>query len=492
MINQTRRNSITNGALGLALVILILIGWLTYRDRAAERLSAQEVDRTYTALQKLDEIFSALKDAEAGQRGYVITGEKEYLGPYYKTTGDFNRSFSALRGLTRGNPRQQKSLDGIELAMRKKLATLKETIEIRRVQGYQAARRIVETGTGEKLMDDIRAKMSAAWDTETRLLKERSAAQGIAAQRLSEAILAGGVLSLSLLLAAFFSLKNEIVKRVQIEEELRRQQDGLEVRVEERTRDLADANAHLKKEIAMRERAEEDLRKSMEDLARSNKELDQFASVASHDLQSPLRTVMGFLELLSERYKGKLDEKADDYIARAVSSAKRMSVLIHDLYVYARIGTRGKPFSSVNMGTLLKVALDNLKETIDESEAMVSCDELPEVEGDDTQLIQLFQNLIGNAIKFRKKNTPPCIRITVKREQREWVFGVHDNGIGIEPRLFERVFVIFQRLHTSEEYPGTGLGLALCKKIVERHGGRIWIESRPGEDSNFYFTMPKQ
>lgn len=490
MINKARTNIITGGGLGLALAILVLLGWLTYRDIAAARAAAQEVDHTYTVLQKLDEVFSALKDAETGQRGYVITGEKGYLEPYYKAIADFNRRLSALRDLTRGNPRQQKMLDGIELVMRKKLAVLKETIETRRAKGHRAAARIVETGIGEKLMDDIRGKVNEARDEETRLLKERSAARGTAARRLIGAILAGGVLSLVLLLTAFFFLKNEIIRRIKVEEELRRHQEGLEALIEERTRDLAAANSHLKEEITMRERAEGDLRKLMEDLARSNKELDQFASIASHDLQSPLRTVAGFVELLGERYKGKLDEKADEYIARAVNGAKRMSVLIHDLYVYSRIGTQGKQLSRVSMGTLFEGAIDNLKEIIDENEAVITCDQLPDVEGDDTQLVQLFQNLVGNAIKFRKKDAPPSIRISAERKQGEWVFGVHDNGIGIEPRFYERVFVIFQRLHASEEYPGTGLGLALCKKIVERHGGRIWIESKPGEGSNFYFTMP--
>ena len=492
MINKARTNIITGGALGLALVILVLLGWLTYRDITTARAATQKVDRTYTVLQKLDEVFSALKDAEAGQRGYVITGEKKYLEPYYKATGDFDRKFSALRDLIRGNSRQQKTIDGIELVMRKKLATLKETIEIRRAKGYRVARRTVETGIGEKLMDDIRSKMAEARDEETRLLKERSAAQVIAGRRLIGAILAGGLLSLALLLTAFLFLEKEVIRRIKVEEELRIHQEGLEALVEERTRDLVIANSHLRKEISMRERAEEDLRKSMENLARSNKELDQFASVASHDLQSPLRTVAGFVELLGERYKGKLDEKADEYIARAVNGAKRMSVLIHDLYVYSRIGTEGKRFSAVNMGTLLKGAVDNLKEIIDENKAVITCDELPEVEGDDTQLIQLFQNLIGNAVKFRRKDASPNIRISAERKQGEWVFGVHDNGIGIEPRHYERIFDIFQRLHTSDEYPGTGLGLALCKKIMERHGGRIWIESRPGEGSSFYFSITRR
>ncbi len=489
MMIKARRNIIVSGGLGLALAILAMLGWLTYRDIAAARAAAQEVDHTYMVLQKLDELFSSLKDAETGQRGYVITGENAYLEPYNRAVDEFNRRLSALLNLTKGNPRQEKTLAAIDLVMRKKLDTLKEAIDIRRAKGQRAAMLLVETGLGEKLMDDIRGKVVQARDEETRMLAVRSAARETAARRLIGAILAGGGLSFALLLATFFLLRKEIIRRTRVETELRRHQEGLEILVEERTHDLADANSRLRAEIAMRERAEEDLRKSMEDLARSNRALDQFASIASHDLQSPLRTVAGFMDLLKTRYAGRLDEKADEYITRAMSGTKRMSGLIHDLYVYSRVGTQGKQFSEVHMGTPLNAAIDNLKEIIDDSNAEISRDELPDVKGDETQLVQLFQNLIANAIKFRKKDAPPRIRISAEQRGGEWVIGVHDNGIGIEPRFYERIFVIFQRLHGSDKYPGTGLGLALCKKIVERHGGRIWVESRPGAGSSFYFTM---
>jgi light-regulated signal transduction histidine kinase (bacteriophytochrome) len=339
-------------------------------------------------------------------------------------------------------------------------------------------------------MDDVRTQIAGAHEEEIGLLHERSVARRLAAQRLVAAILAGGLLSLALLLTAFIFLRIEIMRRVRVEEELRIHQEDLEILVAERTRELASANCQLKEEIAMRERAEEELRKTMEELARSNRELDQFASIAAHDLQSPLRSVAGFLELLARRYEGKLDEKADGYIARALNGTKRMSALIHDLYAYARAGTQGKAPAPVDLDAMLRGAIDNLRENINENGAVLTWDELPRVEGDDTQLVQLFQNLIANAIKFRKKDTPPSIRVSAEQRRDEWVFGVHDNGIGIEPRFYERVFVMFQRLHSYDAYPGTGLGLALCKRIVERHGGRIWIESRPAEGSSFYFTIP--
>lgn len=489
-MSKVRTTIIMDAGFALGVAILVLLGWLTFRDIVATERSIQEVDYTYSVLNKLNNVFSALKDAETGQRGYIITGKIKYLEPYYKETGGIEQRLSALHDMTRNNPEQQKRLDDIESVVREKIAALKETIEIRRAKGFRFASRIVDSGIGEKLMEQIRGKVATATDEETRLLYERFAARRTAARRLIGAVLAGGALSIALLLTAFFFLKGEISMRIKVEGELCRHQEGLEDLVQRRTRDIAETNSRLKTEIAMREQAEEDLKKSMKDLARSNKELDQFASVASHDLQSPLRTVSGFLDLLARNYNEELDEKAHMFIERAVNGTKRMSVLVHDLYVYSRIGTKEKQFSTFNMSILLNGAIDNLKEIVDENKATINSDELPYVEGDDTQLIQLFQNLIGNAIKFRKKDAPLSIRISAERKQDEWVFGVHDNGIGIEPRFYERIFVIFQRLHTSEDYPGTGLGLALCKKIVERHGGRIWIESRPDEGSSFYFTMP--
>ena len=242
-------------------------------------------------------------------------------------------------------------------------------------------------------------------------------------------------------------------------------------------------------DITERRQAREQLLKTLSELERSNTELEQFAYVASHDLQEPLRAVAGMVQLLQKRYRGKLDERADEYINLAMDGATRMQTLITDLLEYSRVERRGNPILSTDANKALKSALRNLEGSIHKSEATVTNESLPTVEADAIQMTQLFQNLIGNAIKFQSER-PPQIHVGVEDLGDFWRFSVKDNGIGIEPQYFDRIFLVFQRLHTRREYPGTGIGLSICKKIVERHGGRIWIESELGQGTTFYFTIP--
>jgi PAS domain S-box-containing protein len=243
-------------------------------------------------------------------------------------------------------------------------------------------------------------------------------------------------------------------------------------------------------DITERKQAEEALGEKARELARSNAELEQFAYVASHDLQEPLRMVASFTQLLAERYQGRLDEKADQYIGFAVEGANYMQSLIDDLLSYSRVTSRARPFQPTDCNLVLQRALANLRVSIAESQSEISAGPLPTLMADESQLVQLLLNLIANAIKFHGVK-PPHITVSARLEADEWFFSVQDNGIGIEPRYFERIFVIFQRLHSRRSaYPGTGIGLAICKKVVERHGGRIWLESIPGEGTTFYFTLP--
>ena len=241
-------------------------------------------------------------------------------------------------------------------------------------------------------------------------------------------------------------------------------------------------------DISERKRAEEALRQTTEELRAVNQQLEQFAYVASHDLQEPLRAVIGFLQLLDERYKSILDSKAGMYIDYAVEGARQMSQLINDLLDYSRVGRRGQKIQAVDLNDSF-VLQWQICGYIDEAGASITCEKLPAVEGNEVQLVRLFQNLLGNAIKFRRKEIPVQIHVGCNRQNDNWLVSVRDNGIGIAPEFREKVFLIFQRLHGQKEYPGTGIGLAVCKKIVEQHGGRIWIESDLNQGSTFYFTL---
>ncbi|MCC6748468.1 MAG: PAS domain S-box protein [Deltaproteobacteria bacterium] len=247
----------------------------------------------------------------------------------------------------------------------------------------------------------------------------------------------------------------------------------------------------IARDITARVQAEAALEVRSEELARSNAELEQFAYIASHDLQQPLRSVVTFLQLLSRRYQGKLDTQADEYITFAVDGAKRMQTLISDLLAYSRVQRAETPPARVELNALLTEVQENLRGSIEAAGAQLVVWPLPTVLGQSSQLVQLFQNLVDNAIKFRGSATP---RVEIGFEARgdEWVFHVKDNGIGLDPAYADKIFVLFQRLHGRGEYPGTGVGLAVAKKIVEQHGGRIWVESRPGQGSTFFFTLPAQ
>jgi PAS domain S-box-containing protein len=274
-----------------------------------------------------------------------------------------------------------------------------------------------------------------------------------------------------------------------------RRKDGSEFPIEIMLSPLESAEGVLVttaiRDITERRRSEVHLRKTVRELKRSNDELQQFAYVSSHDLQEPLRMVSSYTQLLAKRYQGRLDSDAHEFIAFAVDGCNRMQGLIQDLLAYSRVGTNGKELSEVSSENALQKALTNLRITIEQSGADVTHDSMPVVTTDETQLTLIFQNLVGNAIKYRGA-APPRVHVSATRNGgNEWTFSVRDNGLGIDPQYFERIFILFQRLHGRDEFEGTGIGLAICKKILERLGGRIWVESQPEKGSTFYFALPE-
>ncbi|MBC7474832.1 MAG: response regulator [Candidatus Sericytochromatia bacterium] len=286
-------------------------------------------------------------------------------------------------------------------------------------------------------------------------------------------------------------LIEEIYERKKVEDELRNYQNKLESMVENRTLELLKSNEMLKQEIEDRIKIESDLAKRTEDLARVNDELKQFAYIASHDLQEPLRMVSSYTRLLAKRYKDKLDDDANDYINFAVDGAVRMQKLIDSLLYYSRVGTLLKKLKTIALNEIVENVKFNLQLLIEETHATITSDALPELKSDSTQMTQLFQNLMSNSLKYVKEGVEPIINISVKKRNSDWLFSITDNGIGIDKDDYERVFIVFQRLHSKNEYSGTGMGLAICKKIIEYHNGQIWLESEIGKGSTFYFTLPQ-
>ena len=288
---------------------------------------------------------------------------------------------------------------------------------------------------------------------------------------------------------AIQAISRDITERKLAEDELHRYQENLEDLVADRTAALEVMNGELQREITERELAQEIMMHQTQQLAQSNAELEQFAYVASHDLREPLRKIKSYTELLAKRYDGQLDERADKYIFYIVDGATRMQQLIADLLTYSRAGRAELVLEEVPFTAVVDKALNDLELAIRESEAKITWDEMPTLSLDVQQMTRVLQNLIGNAIKFRGEKVPE-VHISSQQQGDEWHFVVSDNGIGIDPQYLERVFLIFQRLHTRTDYPGTGIGLAVCKKIVENHNGRIWAESEPDQGTTFHFTLP--
>jgi signal transduction histidine kinase len=454
--------------IGLALAVMFTIALLSYRSAVRNASDRQWVVHTYQVLERLDLLVGDLLEAESAQRGFILSHDDSYLKAYDAARAHSVQLVSELRGLTADNPTQQHSLDSLEPLVSRKFAVLEDRIDIRKQSGLEAAADSVRQGYGRELMDQIRALVSTMTDEENRLLVQRSNALDASSQQTGIVILLGNGLAIFFLGSAGWLIRDEFVRRRRAEDEVRLLNINLENKVDQRTAELA-------------ERAK--------DLARSNAELQQFAYVASHDLQEPLRMVASFTQLLAKRYGDRLDEDAREFIAYAVDGATRMQTLITDLLAFSRVGTQGKPFEPTECDAVLNRVLAGLKLAIEESKAVIRRDPLPRVMADPGQLGQLFQNILTNAVKFHGEN-PPRIYISARQDGENWKFGIRDNGIGISAEHYDRIFVIFQRLHTKVEYPGTGIGLAICKKIVERHGGRIWVEASPGGGSVFCFTIP--
>jgi signal transduction histidine kinase len=491
------------GVVTLVLVILIASALINLDHSRTDR-----VERYGPALLATETLSKAYSDQETGLRGFALAGEDSFLAPYTQGRASERAQVRDLRGLLATRPDLLERLDAVMAAAHVWRSTVaRPVIDTTRTQGQKAAASSDLINQGKSSFDTIRAALR---DLQRPVRVSRDAASRTLDRSLSLLRL---VLLVSLALLLTVGLLTWVALRRWVTVPLAKL--GAEVVTVEggdlsHAVSLADAPAEIRlladqvermrlrivQEFAMAEQARDDAQRARavveeqaQDLARSNTELEQFAYVASHDLQEPLRKVASFCQLLERRYKGQLDERGDQYIEYAVDGAKRMQQLINDLLAFSRVGRLAADFVAVDLGTALAQARRQLAAIIDETGAVVTSDDLPTVNGESTLLVQLFQNLVGNAVKFHG-DEPPRVHIGVQGAGDKWELSCSDNGIGVEPQYADKIFVIFQRLHARDTYGGTGIGLSMCKKIVEYHGGRIWLDTTAVSGTVFRWTLP--
>jgi signal transduction histidine kinase len=437
-------------AFGSAIILLVFIAALSYRAIARSNENALWVTHTRDVLKSVQLLRYSMEAVSSNIRGFLITGEESYLETYRTNRSSLEQESESVRNLTVDNPAQQRRIPVLDGLIAHRIQRAELLITLQRTAGFEAAADSIRSGPGKQITDDFEAIADQFQNEELRLLAIRNAEVENSVAQTVTTLVVGSILGLLITGVAGWSAYRDSSKR---------------------------------------KRAEATLLLKMKELNRSNEELAQFASVASHDLQEPLRTVANYAQLLSRRYKGKLDADADEFIAFVVDGATRMNGLIQDLLTYSRVGAKEAHFHNVDSDEALQQAIINLRGAIEASGAQVTHDPLPAVVADKMQLTQLFQNLVGNAIKYQKPGVPKIHVSATKNGTKRWGFSVKDNGLGIAPQHFEKIFGMFQRLHNREEFAGTGIGLAICKKIVEQHGGSISVESQPGQGSIFHFTL---
>ena len=470
----TRRTQVFVVAFGIAVAVFMV--WSLWLNRSVAELQAQlsesvsltsRIEGIEPSLRELEDVLS---EAAIGGDGTVDEETWNHAARGYADRAALLPRDEEIAALLERTDQCARRIQALGRDVRRSPASA--DVRLARISEARAQLRLGLTAIQES--SQMLLQRSSALSTD--LARERRQLDNMAIIACLLAALASGLMELN---------RRDHQKLLAAERRLR----AAHRTVETHALELAGANRKLSSEIAQRTASEKELALRKEELERSNAELERFAYVASHDLQEPLRAVASHVQILEQDYKGRLDADADESIRHAVEGAAHMRLLISDLLAYSRVGRKNDPLQPTSAEQALATALRQLSVAIAESGAEVTHDELPEVDADSTQLIQLLQNLVANALKFRGGKRAK-VHVGVEKAAEGWVFSVKDNGIGIDPQYAERIFAPFERLHGRHEYPGTGVGLAICKKIAERHGGRIWVESEPGKGSTFKFTMP--
>jgi len=453
----------------LASVALLASALLSYRNLQLISEKEELVVHTHEVIDVLNELFSTVKDAETGQRGFIITDDPDYLEPYERAAASIPPLFQRAELLMTDNAAQRERLADLKSAVDRRIQTLGQGVEQQRRGGFEDGRLFVLTGLGREQMLEIRRRVAEMIAAERELLAVRAAdSKTIYATAVVTTILTT-LVGLVLVGSVYFIAARELAARARTAHELER-------RVVERTAELN----HLNQALQI-----------------SNRELEQFASVASHDLQEPLRKIEAFGDRLKTRAGDALEEQSRDYLERILFSASRMRSLINDLLSFSRVTTKAQPPEPVDLQRTAQEVAGDLEGRLHQSNGRIEIGELPKIEADPLQMRQLLQNLIGNGLKFHRPGVPPVVAVNAEVAERngsgpECILTVQDNGIGFEEVYLDRIFNVFQRLHGRNEYEGTGMGLAICRKIVERHGGTITAKSAPGEGARFIVSLPLQ
>lgn len=489
---------------GFALVFATLLVSMSVSYLNLRRLNAHNrlVGHTHEVILELEFLDSSVLAAESGMRGFAITADDEFLKPYQQSAQSARDSLARLRKLTADNPGQQQKWVELAASVENRIALIREAVDAVRSTGPEAGRASVRRGEGKAVMDEVRSQIRTMEREEQKQLANREAGASFAYWTAVVASLLSGALGLALAAFGFFLAQREVATRAQETQGLEHAKELLEERVRERTAAMSEANQQLREEISEREHAERKVRQFAEELERSNRELEQFAAVASHDLQEPLRKIQAFGDRLQSNSRDQLGDKGQEYLDRMLVSAGRMRTLIDGLLQFSRVSTRQQPAAAVDLGEVAREVVADLEGRLQQTGGTIEVNGLPTISADPLQMRQLFQNLLGNSLKFRRPDVPPLVRVSGRvvpgppANTEDTQLGlqcelvVEDNGVGFEPAYTDRIFEPFQRLHGRDEYEGTGMGLAICKKIVERHGGTITAFSTPGAGSRFLVTLP--
>jgi len=453
------RKWLIGGGFALAMAILFLVGSVSFQSARTAYQRALSVAHTHEVMQSIQEVLTLMTDAETGQRGFLVTGRDEYLEPYLRAKSRFPQALARLRGLTADNPAQRPRIDRLESYGNDKLAILAQTPDLR--VDTAKLREAIQGGAGKRVMDLFRAEIASMTRAEQALLEQRGRESEESAAFAKQVTVAGFALSLALIGLSYLLL---------------RQEGGERARAEGQVRALNSRLARHARRLEV-----------------SNRELDSFSYSVSHDLRIPLRAVSGYAQIMEEDYGAALDDEGRRLLALVRGNANMMGALIDDLLTFSRLGNKALKKTEVDMEQLVRAAVQQCG-SAEAAGTAAQCDirigRLPNAPGDAALLRQVWTNLIANAIKYSAARSPARIEVSGELQGDEAVYRVRDNGVGFDMRYAGKLFGVFQRLHGVDEYPGTGVGLAIVQRVVTRHGGQVWADAKPEQGATFSFTLP--